>query len=84
MRAARYAVRALLVVVGLVVLGAIWEAYKDWGPADGVKMFGTRILPRTTDASMPHLSTIWHAFGAPEVGGAITLGPSKTVLDSIV
>jgi NitT/TauT family transport system permease protein len=84
MRFARYAVRALLVVVGLVVLGAIWEAYKDWGPADGVKLFGTRILPRTTDASMPHLSTIWHAFGAPEVGGAITLGPSKTVLDSII
>ncbi len=25
-------------------------------PADGVKLFGTRILPRTTDAAMPHLS----------------------------
>jgi NitT/TauT family transport system permease protein len=33
---------------------------------------------------MPHLSTIWHAFGAKEVGGAITFGPSKTVLDSVV
>ena len=84
MRFARYAVRALLVLVGLVLLAAIWEAYKDWAPSDGVKLFGTRILPRTTDASMPHLSTIWHAFGAPEVGGAITLGPTKTVLDSIV
>lgn len=83
-RGLRYAVRALLVVVGLVVLGAIWEAYKSWGPADGVKVFGSRILPRTTDASMPHLSTIWHAFGADEVGGAITLGPTRTVLDSVV
>jgi NitT/TauT family transport system permease protein len=76
--------RALLVVIGLVLIGAIWEAYKSWGPADGVKAFGTRILPRTTDASMPHLSRIWHAFGAKEVGGAITLGPTNSVLDSVV
>jgi NitT/TauT family transport system permease protein len=76
--------RALLVLVALAVLCAIWEAYKDWGPADGVKLFGVRILPRTTDASMPHLSRIWHAFGQPEVGGAITLGPPKSVLDSVV
>lgn len=76
--------RILLVVVGLVALAAIWEAYKSWGPVDGVKLFGTRILPRTTDASMPHLSRIWHAFGADEVGGAITLGPSKSVLDSVI
>jgi NitT/TauT family transport system permease protein len=33
---------------------------------------------------MPHLSKIWNAFGQPEVGGAITFGPSKTVLDSVV
>jgi NitT/TauT family transport system permease protein len=47
-------------------------------------LFGARVLPRTSDAAMPHLSTIWHAFGAQEVGGAITFGPSKTVLDSVV
>jgi NitT/TauT family transport system permease protein len=76
--------RALLVLAGLVLVGAIWEAYKSWGPVDGVKLLGTRILPRTTDASMPHLSTIWRAFGADEVGGAITLGPSRSVLDSVV
>jgi NitT/TauT family transport system permease protein len=76
--------RVLLVLIGLVILGAIWEAYKTWGPDDGVKLFGTRVLPRTTDASMPHLSTIWHAFGAPEVGGAITLGPTKSVFDSVL
>lgn len=81
---ARVGLRAVLVAVALAALGAIWEAYKDWGPVDGVTVFGTRILPRTTDASMPHLSTIWHAFGSPEVGGAITFGPAKTVLDSVV
>lgn len=80
---ARAATRFLLVLVGLAALAGIWEAYKYWGPDDGVKVLGTRILPRTTDESMPHLSTIWHAFGAPEVGGAITLGPTRTVLDSI-
>jgi len=76
--------RVLLVVIGLAVLGALWEAYKSWGPADGVKLFGDRVLPRTTDAAMPHLSTIWHAYGSDEVGGAITFGPTNTVLDSVI
>jgi NitT/TauT family transport system permease protein len=80
----RWLGRVALALIGLVVLGAIWEAYKDWGPADGVKLFGARILPRTTDASMPHLSSIWHAFGQPEVGGVIAIGETRTVLDSVV
>jgi NitT/TauT family transport system permease protein len=83
-RLVRWGVRAVLVALGLVVVGAVWEAYKDWGPKDGVKLFGARVLPRTTDAAMPHLSAIWHAFGKPEVGGAISFGPTKTVLDSVV
>jgi NitT/TauT family transport system permease protein len=83
-RILRWLARGLQVAIGLVVVGAIWEAYKSWGPADGVKVFGNRILPRTTDASMPHLSTIWHAFGADEVGGAISFGPVNSVLDSVV
>jgi NitT/TauT family transport system permease protein len=80
----RWAGRALLVVLGIAAVLGIWEGYKSWGPTDGVRVFGARILPRTTDASMPHLSTIWHAFGKPEVGGAITFGPSKNVLNSVV
>jgi NitT/TauT family transport system permease protein len=79
----RWLARAALVAASLVVLGAAWEAYKDWGPKDGVTLLGARVLPRTTDAAMPHLSTIWHGFGKPEVGGAITFGPSKTVADSV-
>ena len=82
-RMVRWGVRAVLAVLGLVALGAIWEAYKAWGPANGVTVFGARVLPRTSDAAMPHLSAIWDAFGTKEVGGAITLGPTKTVGDSV-
>jgi NitT/TauT family transport system permease protein len=80
----RYARRTLLVLLGIAVTGAIWEGYKDWAPAAGVHLLGVRLLPRASDAAMPHLSTIWHAFGADEVGGAITLGPTTSVLDSVV
>ena len=80
----RQLTRAGLVAIGVVLVGCAWEAYKHWGPKDGVTVLGARVLPRTTDAAMPHLSTIWHAFGKPEVGGTITLGPSKTVADSVV
>ena len=80
----RQLTRAVLVAVGVVAVGCAWEAYKHWGPKDGVTLLGARVLPRTTDAAMPHLSTIWNAFGKPEVGGAITLGPTKTVADSVV
>lgn len=42
-------------LVGLVVLGIVWEAYKALGPADGVVVAGIRVLPRTSDLAMPHL-----------------------------
>jgi NitT/TauT family transport system permease protein len=83
-RVGRAAGRVVLILLGLVAIGALWEGYKSWAPTDGVKLFGARVLPRTTDASMPHLSKIWDAFGSKETGGAITLGPSKTVLDSVI
>lgn len=83
-RFGRTAGRAVLVGLGIVAIGVAWEGYKSWAPTDGVNVLGARILPRTTDASMPHLSRIWDAFGSKETGGAITLGPSKTVLDSVI
>lgn len=69
-----------MVVAALVLLGLGWELYKDFAPADGVSVFGTRVLPRTGDASMPHLSSIWSAFGSQEV----SLAGSASVLGSIV
>ena len=69
-----------MVLAALILLGVGWELYKDFAPADGVSVFGTRVLPRTGDASMPHLSSIWSAFGSQEV----SLAGSKSVLGSIV
>ncbi|MET3805936.1 NitT/TauT family transport system permease protein [Nakamurella sp. UYEF19] len=71
--------RAGMVLLGLVLLGGLWELYKDTAPSDGVSFGSVPILPRTGDASMPHLSSIWHAFGSQEV----SLAGSSSVLGSI-
>lgn len=42
-------------MLGLVVLGAVWELYKALGPADGLVIGEARVLPRTSDLAMPHL-----------------------------
>nr|WP_220476231.1 ABC transporter permease subunit [Microcella alkalica] len=42
-------------LLGIVVLGLIWELYKALGPADGLVIADARILPRTSDLAMPHL-----------------------------
>ena len=39
-------------------------------PDDGVVVGGVRILPRTDDASMPHVWTVLAKLGQPEVAGA--------------
>lgn len=71
--------RAGMIVLAVVLLALVWELYKDIGPAKGLSFGGVRILPRTTDAAMPHLSSIWHAFGSQEV----SLTGSGTVFASI-
>ncbi|GAB2477025.1 ABC transporter permease [Jatrophihabitans fulvus] len=76
--------RAAFAVLGFVLVLAIWELYKSFGPADGVSVGGVRLLPRTTDAAMPSLGRIWDAFGAPEVGGSVlSLDAPPTVFDSV-
>lgn len=72
--------RAAMVLLSLVLAGAGWEAYKAIAPGDGVSVAGLRILPRTTDAAMPHITTILHAFTSQEV----SLAGSTTVLSSVV
>lgn len=40
---------------GILALMVLWEAYKLIGPAEGVLIGETRVLPRTSELAMPHL-----------------------------
>jgi NitT/TauT family transport system permease protein len=55
----------LLGVLGVVLLGALWEVYKALGPAGGVVAGGVTLLPRTSDSAMPHLAAIAARLGEP-------------------
>jgi NitT/TauT family transport system permease protein len=56
----RAAARALLLPVGLAALWGLWEGYRWLG------IRGDWTWPFTVnDTNMPHISTIWHAFGQP-------------------
>ena len=66
-----------LVALALVVV--IWETYKGLGPADGGKLLGVRILPRTSEYAMPHVWDMFSRFGRPEVRGS-----DRTVFASVL
>ncbi|SDK77567.1 ABC transporter permease subunit [Cryobacterium sp. Sr8] len=59
--------------LGLVVLAALWELYKLLGPADGVVVGGTTLLPRTSDLAMPHLWVMAERVLEPVTGAAAAL-----------
>lgn len=60
--AATLAAFALLVVA--------WELVKAVVPDDGVTIGSVRVLPRTSDAAMPHVWTVLGRLFDPEVAGA--------------
>lgn len=63
--------RSVVATVGaFVLLVALWELVKLVVPDDGVVVGGVRILPRTDDASMPHVWTVLAKLAQPEVAGA--------------
>lgn len=66
MSAARRLSTALWGLAGILAVVAIWEIYKFAGPADGVMLAGTRVLPRTTDLAMPHTWDMTARLLAPE------------------
>jgi NitT/TauT family transport system permease protein len=66
LRAAR---RAGMFAAAVVLVAALWEAYKAVGSENGGSLFGVRVLPRTDDASMPHVWEILRRFGRPETAG---------------
>ena len=65
----------LLGALGVLLLGAIWEAYKAFGPTDGVVVGGLTVLPRTSDLAMPHLITMFTRLGEP-----VTSAPGSPAL----
>ncbi len=60
----------LTALAAFVVLVVLWELVKLVLPPDGVSVGATRLLPRTTDAAMPHVWTVLARLGTPEVAGA--------------
>jgi NitT/TauT family transport system permease protein len=72
--------RGAMLLLALIVLAACWELYKLVIPDGGVKLGDSLILPRSDDASMPHLSQIFDVFGQQEVAG----GSGGTVLSSVI
>ncbi|MGA1658549.1 MAG: ABC transporter permease, partial [Ilumatobacteraceae bacterium] len=76
--ARRAAFRTAMFLVALALVVVIWETYKTLGPVDGGKLFGVRILPRTSEYAMPHVWDMFSRFSRPEVRGS-----ERTVLDAV-
>lgn len=52
-------------VLSMVLVGVGWELYKKFGPQDGGKVLGWKLLPRAKDRIMPHLGDIYDRLGEP-------------------
>jgi len=57
------------VLIGLIAFVVLWEGYKAVGNPEGTVLFGTRVLPRADDLSMPHLWEVAARLGRPELTG---------------
>lgn len=57
-------------VVAMLLLAALWEAYKSVGPPAGGKVFGLRLLPKADNSSMPHVWDMLRRYGRPELRGS--------------
>ncbi len=62
--------RAALFVLSLVLVAVGWELYKMIGPADGGSILGWKLLPRSNDNAMPHVSDMLSRYSRPEVRGS--------------
>jgi NitT/TauT family transport system permease protein len=74
--------RAGWFVASVVVVCALWEAYKSVGSPDGGSVFGVRVLPRADDASMPHVWQVLERFGRPESAAEDSDPVAIAVLDA--
>ena len=66
-------------LAGILAVVLIWEAYKLLGPADGVVLGTTRVLPRTTALAVPH---VWARSG--RLGEPVTRSPSAQPLWAVI
>lgn len=62
--------RVVLFVVSLLLVAVVWEVYKVIGPADGGKIFGWKLLPRSNDNAMPHVWEMLSRYADPELRGS--------------
>lgn len=60
----------LAAVASVLAVGSAWEGYKLLGPADGLLVGQTRLLPRTSDLAMPHTWDMAARLFEPVSGGA--------------
>jgi NitT/TauT family transport system permease protein len=65
----RFARRAAMFGLALLLVAALWELYKAVGPEDGGKLLGWTVLPRTSDQAMPHVWDMFGRFAEPERRG---------------
>ncbi|WP_083507409.1 ABC transporter permease [Frankia sp. ACN1ag] len=72
--------RGVLALVALVLLCAVWEGYKAVGSPQGTRLWGAPVLPRTTDAAMPHVWSVLAELGRPE----LSLRDDRTVGESVL
>jgi NitT/TauT family transport system permease protein len=70
-------------VLAVLVVCALWEAYKLVGSEDGGSILGVRVLPRADDASMPHVLQVLRRFGRPETGGTGSDPVAVAVLEAV-
>jgi NitT/TauT family transport system permease protein len=68
----RFARRASMFGLALLLVAALWELYKWVGPEDGGAVFGWGILPRTNDHAMPHVWEMLARYAQPERRGFST------------
>lgn len=69
-------------VLGVAAVVATWDAYKAFGPEQGVLVGDTRVLPRTTELAMPHSWEMVQRFGEPVTGLAGAPDAFEAVFDA--
>lgn len=78
-----FLVQAAWFLGSLVLVCALWEAYKLVGSPDGGSVFGARVLPRADDASMPHVWQVLRRFGRPESAATGSSSIAVAVLEAV-